>query len=206
MIYVNRELDTIYIELNEALDPESNYIGESWKDYKSGAWVLLSDEQIAFHKEHPEANIEEVFNMQLTPNLEPTPAEKLEQARKEKIQAIYNQDRSTELFTVNGIPMWLDKSTRTSLVANTLLAEKAAGKTETTLWYTGQPPVSISVPISWLEERLAELELYAKATYDTTQSHLAAVYSLTTVEEIEAYDITTGYPEQLTFVLEGGVK
>lgn len=206
MIYVNKELDTIYIELGEALDPESNYLGKTWEDYKSGAWVLLSDEQIAFHKEHPEASVEEVFNMQLTPIPELTLEEKLNEARQRKIQAIYEQDRSTELFTVNGIPMWLDKSTRTSLVANTLPAEKAAGKTETTLWYTGQPPVSISVPIFWLEERLAELELYAKATYDATQQHLASVYAFLNVEEIEAYDITTGYPKKLSFVLEGGMK
>lgn len=99
------------------------------------------------------------------------------------------------------MPMWLDKNTRTSLVANTLPAEKAAGKTETTLWYAGYPPVAIPVPIAWLEEKLSELELYAKATYDTTQSHLAAVYSLSTADEIEAYDHTAGYPDKPAFIL-----
>lgn len=207
MIYINKDAQTIYVELSERLDSENNVIGTTWQDYAAGAWVLLTEEQVAFRTVHPTASVEEVFNMQLIPvpepepDPEPTQEEKLEQARQGKIMAIYEQDRLTEQFTVNGIPMWLDKSTRTSLIANTLPAEKSAGKTETTLWYAGQPPIAIPVPIIWLEEKLAELELYAKATYDTTQSHLAAVYALSSIEAIEAYDITIGYPEKLAFVL-----
>lgn len=207
MIYINKDAQTLYVELSERLDSENNIIGTTWEDYKAGAWVLLSLDQVAFHENNPSASVEEVFNMQLiplpepAPEPEPTPEEKLNEIRQRKIQAIYEQDRLTEEFTVNGIPMWLDKNTRTSLIANTLPAEKAAGKTNTTLWYAGQPPIAIPVPIAWLEKNLAELELYAKATYDTTQRHLATVYSLSTIEEIEAYDHTGGYPEKLPFTL-----
>lgn len=205
--YINKNSEILYVELSVALDPESNFVGTTWQDYEAGAWVLLTDEQMAFHEAYPIASVEEVFNMKLIsvpepePDPEPTQEELLEHARQTKILAIYEQDRETEQFTVNGIPMWLDKNTRTSLVANTLPAEKAAGKTETTLWYAGQPPVAIPVPIAWLEEKLAALELYAKATYDTTQSHLATIYSLSTVEEIESYNVTAGYPKTLAFVL-----
>lgn len=205
--YINKDSKEIYVSFEEALESKINQIGTSWEDYKAGAWVLLTDKQTAFHEAHPEACVEEVFNMQLIPTPEPepipepTPSEQLEKIRQEKVAAIYAQDRSTEEFTVNGMPMWLDKNTRTSLVANTLPAEKAAGKMETTLWYAGYPPVAIPVPIAWLEEKLSELELYAKATYDTTQSHLAAVYSLSAVEEIEAYDHTAGYPNKPAFIL-----
>lgn len=206
MIYINKDSATIYVELSEALNAAINEVGHSWEDYLSGKWVLLSDEQVAFHQAHAAASVEEVFNRQLLPSIpasgpEPTAEEKLEQARRKKIVAVCCQDRSTEAFTVNGIALWLDKNVRTSLVANTLPAEKAAGKTETTLWYAGQPPIAIRVPIAWLEEKLAELELYAKATYDTTQSHLAAIHSFSTPEEIESYDPTTGYPEMLAFIL-----
>lgn len=205
--YINKDAETLYVELKKKLDPASNQIGTTWNDYINGWWVLLTADQIAFRKAHPTASVEEVFNMRLTPVPEPEPIpvpteeEKLNEARQNKIQAIYEQDRLTEEFTVDGIPMWLDKNTRTSLIANTLPAEKAAGKTETTLWYTGQPPIAIPVPIAWLEEKLAELELYAKATYDTTQQHLAAVYALSTISEIEAYDHTAGYPQKLPFIL-----
>lgn len=206
-VYINKDSETIYVELSEALDPESNHVGQTWDDYRNGAWVLLTNEQLTFKEDNPDASVEEVFKLTLNPVPEPdpepelSPEERLNRARQEKIWAISEQDRSTEQFTVNGIPMWLDKNTRTSLVANTLPAEKAIGNEQTTLWYTGQPPIAIPVPINWLEEKLGELELYAKATYDTTQSHLAAVYSLETVEEIESYDITTGYPAMKEFVL-----
>lgn len=205
--YINKDANELYVSFEEALDSEINQIGTTWEDYIAGCWVQLTDEQIAFRETHSGANVEEVFNMQLTPLPdpepipEPTEEEKLDEARRKKIAAVYEQDRSTEEFTVNGMPMWLDKNTRTSLVANTLPAEKAAGKMETTLWYAGYPPVAIPVPIAWLEEKLSELELYAKATYDTTQSHLAAVYSLSAVEEIEAYDHTAGYPNKPAFIL-----
>lgn len=205
MIYINKDAETIYVELEALLDQESNYIGSTREDYKAGAWVLLSDEQIDFREAHPNASVEEVLKMELipvpNPQPEPTPEELLERSRQEKIYKVYEQDRLTELFTVNGLPMWLDKITRTSLIANTLPAEKAKGKTSTTLWYAGQPPVAIPVPIIWLEEKLAELELYAKSTYDRTQSHLAVIYSLNTIEEIEAYDITAEYPDKLVFIL-----
>lgn len=207
MVYINKNSETIYVDFAESLDSEMNVIGTTWEDYQAGAWVLLSSEQVAFHETHPEASAEEVFRKQLfplpsaVPDPEPTPEERLEQAREKKIGAIYNQDHSTEVFTVNGMPMWLSKNTRASLAVNTLPAEKSAGHKTTTLWYVSQPPVAISVPIAWLEEKLVELELYAKATYDTTQRHLSAVYSLSTLEAIESYDPTVGYPEKLAFVL-----
>lgn len=197
MIYINKDAATLYVDFPQELDSEINRIGTTWQDYEAGVWILLTDEQVAFHIDNPNALVEEVFNMQLIP----TPENELESIRQEKIAAIHEQDRQTEQFTVNGVPMWLDKNTRTSLISNTLPAEESKGKTETTLWYTGEPPVAIPVPISWLKDKLTELELYAKATYDTTQSHLAAVYSLSNIEEIESYDVTAGYPEKLNFQL-----
>lgn len=197
MIYINKDATTLLVDFPQELDSKINRIGTTWQDYESGAWVLLTDEQVAFHLANPSACVEEVFNMQLFPS----PESELESIRREKIAAIHEQDQQTEQFTVNGIPMWLDKNTRTSLISNTLPAEESKGKSETTLWYTGEPPVAIPVPISWLKDKLTELELYAKATYDTTQSHLAAVYSLSSMEEIESYDVTAGYPEKLNFQL-----
>lgn len=207
MIYINKEAETIYVELDTLLDQASNYVGTTWDDYKQGAWILLTEEQLTFKEAHPDASIEGILKMGLIPvpdpDLQPelTPEELLERSRQEKIYKVYEQDKLTEEFSVNGLPMWLEKNTRTSLIANTLPAEKAKGKISTILWYAGQPPVAIPVPIIWLEEKLTELELYAKSTYDTTQSHLAVIYSLSTVDEIEAYDITVKYPDKLEFIL-----
>ena len=42
MLYVNRTAKGNYVELDSALDPESNFIGTTWEDYTKGAWILLS--------------------------------------------------------------------------------------------------------------------------------------------------------------------
>jgi hypothetical protein len=48
---------------------------------------------------------------------------------------------------------------------------------------------------------LSALEVYAVDCYNVTTDHIYAIQSLTTIEEIEAYDYTVGYPEKLTFEL-----
>ena len=46
---------------------------------------------------------------------------------------------------------------------------------------------------------LNALELYALNCYNVTQSHISAVKALQTIEEIENYDYTVGYPVKLSF-------
>lgn len=117
-------------------------------------------------------------------------------------------DSSTEVnaFTVNGMPLWLDKQTRTSLSYTISVEEQARSISEgevptTQLWYNGLPPVSFDIPTEQLKQMLAALELYAKATYDVTQSHKAAVYSFETADAVLSFDIRADYPEKLAFSL-----
>lgn len=44
---------------------------------------------------------------------------------------------------------------------------------------------------------LSAIEMYAVQCFDTTAKHKVAVSELTTIEEVEKYDITAGYPERL---------
>jgi hypothetical protein len=98
-------------------------------------------------------------------------------------------------FYVQNIPLWLDKATRAGLLLR-FQAEQAQGITDTALWYNGQQfPLKVEQAI----QMLFAIELYASACYDNTQRHLAAIQALQTIEEIEAYDYTTGYPEKLRF-------
>lgn len=48
---------------------------------------------------------------------------------------------------------------------------------------------------------LAQIQIYADQCYGTTETHKAAINALETVEEVEAYDYTTGYPQKLVFTL-----
>lgn len=132
-----------------------------------------------------------------TPAPEKTEEEKLALAKRDKKRNITYYDKSSAVnqFYISDTPMWLDKETRTGLKLR-FEAEIAMGKTDTTLWADGvQYPLSLETAI----QMLYALEVYASACYDRTQAHLAAIDALTTVEEVEAYDHTAGYPEKLKF-------
>ncbi len=121
----------------------------------------------------------------------------IEEVRKMKITEIQSFDKSGNVnsFKLRAKSMWLDKSTRVGLF-NSISIEKEAGKTETVLWYDA---VKYVIPIPDALDMLNTLELYALNCYNVTQSHIAAVRALQTIEEIENYDYTIGYPEKLSF-------
>ena len=48
-------------------------------------------------------------------------------------------------------------------------------------------------------QRCHKLEVYAKQTNNVTHQHKAEVMAPTSIEEVEAYDITKDYPEKLVF-------
>ena len=122
----------------------------------------------------------------------------IEEVRKMKISEIQIFDKSANVnsFKIQRKSVWLDKSTRVGLF-NSISIEKNAGKTHTILWYDA---VKYVIPIPDALAMLNALELYALNCYNVTQSHIAAVRSLQTIEEIENYDYTIGYPVKLSFL------
>ena len=56
-----------YVEFPEEIDEQywAGQIGTTYEDFLNGKWVLLSDEQVAFHNEHKYASIREVLNIAL---------------------------------------------------------------------------------------------------------------------------------------------
>lgn len=116
---------------------------------------------------------------------------------KNKVFEIQKFDKSVNVnsFVLGDNLMWLDKSTRVGLF-NSILIEKQMGKTNTVLWYDATKYI---IPISDALSMLNEIEIYALNCYNVTQSHIAAVRSLQTIEEIENYDYTIGYPTKLSF-------
>ena len=131
--------------------------------------------------------------------VEPVPSDyvKLVTARRDKRFEVERYDTSHDVneFYVSNQPIWLDKATRAGLLLR-FQAEQARDITDTALWYNGQQfPLKVDQAI----QMLYAIELYASACYDNTQRHLAAIQALQSIEEIEAYDYTTGYPEKLRF-------
>lgn len=113
------------------------------------------------------------------------------------IEEIIRYDSSKEVneFYIQGIPVWLDKATRSGLMLR-FNSELALKKDTTTLWYEGQ---SFTLPLNTAMQMLYALEVYASECYDNTQLHLANVEKLETLEEIKKYDYRVGYPEKLQF-------
>lgn len=114
----------------------------------------------------------------------------------EQIKA-YDSSAHVNSFTIGEYTTWLDKSTRVGLKLR-FESEKEMGITDTTLWDNG---IAFPLKVNDAINMLYAIEMYASASYDNTQRHIAAVRALTTVEEVEAYDYTTGYPEKLKFEL-----
>lgn len=214
MIYINRTVKGYYVELDSALDEKSNLIGTTWEDFKNEYWILLSDEQIAFKNDNPDASIKEVFMMKL--DEKPVVDEEkiaLDNAKRDKLREIEEQDERSNLFYIDVIKggeliahqsLWIDKDLRNSLYSITLPALKAKGEYTTKLWTTDKPPVSIEVPIDWAMEKLPELEVYAKQTYDKKAENEAAVYSAYENKDLNALmevDVYLGYPLVKTFEL-----
>ena len=211
MIYINKEKFWV---TGDPLN-ESYIIGSSIEDYENGAFLLLSDEQAAFHAAHPNASQMEVWNMELTPEPEqpvvpdPEPDE-LVIARQAKLAEIEAQDKFSEKFFVMitqggveiaNVTLWANSALRTSLISSTLPAVASDGKTTTTLWSTTTPSQPLEVPIDWAKKNLLKLEIYAKRTYDLMQINKNATLAATTVEEIAQIDVKANYPHFLTFEL-----
>lgn len=112
----------------------------------------------------------------------------------ERISA-YDSSSAVNEFTYMGHPMWLDYDLRSRLRAR-LAADKMLGKATTKVWYGGTPFV---LDVDKAEQMLMAVESYSAECYDVTQTHLAAVQQLTSVDEIDGYDYTTGYPAKLAF-------
>lgn len=124
-----------------------------------------------------------------------TEEEVLRFAKDEMVKAITAYDSSSAVneFSYRGVPLWLDKETRTGLAAR-FNAEEIMGKTETKLW---AGTVGFAMSITDGRQMLYAVEIYASQCYDTTASHKAAVDELKTTDEVVAYDYTVGYPSKL---------
>lgn len=120
---------------------------------------------------------------------------KLEQAKMDKIAEITAYDKSSAVnaFYLNGEQHWLDFNLRDRVFAgNERIAYK--GREETSLWLDGKCFV---MPIAAAQDLICTIEVYAKDCYNVTATHQAEVNKLTNIEEVEAYDYKTGYPEKL---------
>ena len=124
-------------------------------------------------------------------------AMKLEEAKAEKIAEItaYDKSSSVNSFLLNDKKRWLDIDLRRSLSYSTNILKEDGEKT-VDIWFDTECE---TMDIDNALYMLKELEVYAKQTNNVTHQHNAEVMALTSIEGVEAYDITKDYPEKLVF-------
>lgn len=131
---------------------------------------------------------------------EPTEEVLLERAKRGKIYDIEDYDNSENVneFFLSGHPMWLDSQTRQTLRIS-VESYAAMDAPTVTKWFNGQ---QFTFPTSAWLQMLNALEVYAAEALNVTQSHIAAVNAMETVDQVEEFDITSGYPEKLNLTAE----
>lgn len=64
--YIKNNIAGFYVSFDEPFDPELyNNIGSTWEDFLNGMWVLLNQDKVNYHRLHPEASVQEVWNLGL---------------------------------------------------------------------------------------------------------------------------------------------
>lgn len=117
--------------------------------------------------------------------------------RNNKIDEINMYDNSNDIntFFINDLPCWLNKSERNYILTR-LNAEKINNIENTSMWINN---INYILPVDIALDFIYKLEIYASKCLDTTKTHIYNINNLSNIEEINNYNITSGYPEKIYF-------
>lgn len=168
MIYIHKEQG--FWDVSEVL-PNNYLTGSTLEEYNKGSYLLLSDEQVAFHEAHPNAGPVECWNMQFD-------QERLLQTAKDlKRQEVYNIDYrhyyidGNDAYTYDRLSL-KDQCTRKDTVeVNGKLYKSAL-----------------------LLEALNEMADYNDICISLSEKLISDIETAETVEDVEAIEVT-GYPD-----------
>ena len=115
----------------------------------------------------------------------------LETAKAIKIAELNQFDASAAVrtFYVRQTPVWLSPNRRNNF--RSYCKSLDSGQTV--------PFKGMTIPADTALTMLARVERYAGDTTIVTEGHAAAINALATIEAVEAYDFTEGYPDKLEF-------
>nr|DAM82918.1 MAG TPA: hypothetical protein [Caudoviricetes sp.] len=168
MIYIHKEQG--FWEISEAL-PNNYPTGTTSEDYEQGAYLLLNNEQAAFHKANPDAGPVECWNMQFD-------QERLLQTAKDlKRQEVYNTDYrhyyidGNDAYTYDRLSLKDQCNRKDTVEVNGKLYKSAL-----------------------LLEALNEMADYNDICIGLSEKLLSDIETAETVEDVEAIEVT-GYPD-----------
>ena len=190
MVYIHKQIGFWQVEDL----PDSYLQGTALEEYENGAYIALSDEQIAFHESHPSASQTEVWNMQLS-----IPIRTVKCAIEEKLMQIEMYDRSEAVnsFVVNGISTWLTPDVRSNY-KNSIESAELLGETHITFIIAG---IVATTTLPEARVMLAKIQRYADNCTIVTKTHKEEVKGLIDIVMIDAYDYAAGYPNKEEFFI-----
>lgn len=165
-------------------------------------WLAVGDATDAYK----EVSIEEADAMEKaqreTEGVKPdeeTPVEMptdIDMAKAAKIAQIaaYSDSDAVNSLTFNGIKTWLTRTVRDGYDTS-ITAAKNLGETTVTFMVGDN---EMQLPVDQARRVLDLVQRYADACFIVTERHKIAVRALQTVDEVESYDYTKGYPEKLS--------
>ena len=123
----------------------------------------------------------------------------LNAAKQRKLEEItdYNTSDNVDAFLLNGEKHWLTRDERAMAKLSTE-ARQRLGHYTTEQCLGGK---FYTIPCDTLLTMLARLEDYALSCFNYAIRQQAEVNALTSLEEVEDYDVTKGYPEMLNFTI-----
>lgn len=107
--------------------------------------------------------------------------------------AAYSDSDAVNSLTFHGIKTWLTRTVRDGYDTS-ITAAKNLGEPNVTFMVGDN---EMQLPVEQARRVLDLVQRYADACYIVTERHKIAVKALQTVEEVESYDYTKGYPEKL---------
>ena len=166
--------ETVWFSGNILVTENSQVINPSEQILLANGWLIYEDEQVP-----SQPSLEDAINA--------------------KIDQIRSYDGSPDVngFYVNGTEAWFDKETRSNFRGSLSDAEML-GETEVSV------PINehvVTLPIQTAKLFLAQIQRYADACTITTSRHIEQIRALTTIEDVEEFDITADYPQKLTFTI-----
>lgn len=120
----------------------------------------------------------------------PDPVETARAAKLAGLEA-YDSSPAVNSFTLGSRSMWIAPAERTNYL-NTIQGAQRLG-------VESIPFMGVTIPVASAIQMLDAINLYAMQCVGVTDAHRSAINALSTVEAIEGYDYTTGYPAKLHF-------
>ena len=170
---------------NDVFDREEEVDIEEYPQFTE-----LNERQAELHVIHPDWGRAQILSAIAQEDMTgPT----IYSVREEKILEIKEYDSSDNVngFFVGGNIMWLTPAVRDNYMSTLEGAQRLGISGVTFMGIEMTPEQGIML--------LDLINVYAMQCVGVTEYHLANVNALETIEDIELYDYTVGYPERLSF-------